>query len=468
MKDGLLRITALLLMFMLVVLGYGAGCSEPAVDTDSGPAHEKLAYLHMTGETGNLMLTTTAGGEGESLLQWKGLGERFSFSNDGRYFTIYLWDKVLVPGQELPVNRYFVASTDGRSVYHMPARIQEVTFSPDSTRVAYLTKPDSGPNEVKVMDFATKVEKTLVSGAGLTNPTWVDDRTLVYTEMDDPAPLTSWDDDGVIFRVDTVSGEITRLTDGTRLFSTYCMPVSYTRSKLVVEERGELNNLWSLDLTSGRLLQVTNNDRYHFRGGYLGTSDRIIFQQLPSREDAAATELCTIGGDGSDFTMLTSNFYFDGLQSFSLESGRIAFQRTTDKGVSSIWTIEEDGSGASMVTEADYGWVGDPNFAPVAGWKSDNPLRMEVIDGTAGEPFMVKVSNPTGESVDAVLRAFPAIELTVTPDLIWNIKLGPGETREIEMTATVIPTVVKPTETSLVISLAVEGTPPRMYRQLFE
>lgn len=477
------RSTLTALAFLLIVtIGFSAGCGE-AAQPDNGPG-EKLGYVYRDGDTGNLMLTTTGGGAGESLLQWQGHGERFSFTNDGRYFTIALWKVEPEAGQMISRHRFFIASTDGSSASYLPGDVDLPSFSPDSTRVVYMTMPNSGPNEVKVMDIASGMERTLARGEGLMNPTWMNDHTVVYTELN-KTPFSSRSDGGVIYRVDTVTGESTRLTSGERLFSTYAPPVSYARTKLVLTERGALNNLWSLDLDGGQLRQITNNNQFHFRADYLGLSDKILFQQQKYRDDKMSSELCIMPDDGSDFTMLTSNFFFDGLNSYSLESGKIAFQRTKDNGITSIWTIDADGSNAALVTEAGSGWLGDPNFVPVTGWKRDNPLRMEVVGSTAGEPITVKVSNSSDESVDAMLRAFPGLELLLqagpgeggaegaagvngAPDAKWNLKLDPGETREISLTATLLPTIITPTETSLLITLAVDGTPPRMFWQQFE
>ncbi|MBI5871394.1 MAG: hypothetical protein HZB44_10665 [Actinobacteria bacterium] len=472
-------LAALLILFALISAGCGGTAAQP-----DGETGEKLAYVYRSGDTGNLMLTTTAGGVGENLLQWQGHGERFSFTNDGRFFTIALWKVEPAAGQLISRHRFFIAATDGSSAWHIPGNVDLLTFSPDSTRVAYITMPDNGPNEVRVMDIVSGVAKTLASGTGLLNPVWVDDHTLVYTELN-TTPFASRSEGGIIYKVDTASGESTRLTSGERLFSTYGPPVSYARKDLVLTERGELSNLWSLDLGSGKLKQITNNTQFHFRASYLGLSNRILFEQQKYRDDRMSSELCVMPDDGSDFKMLTTNFFFDGLNSYSLESGRIAFQRTKDSGVTSIWTIDADGSGASMVTEAETGWLGDPNFAPVSGWKGDNPLSMEVAGSNAGEPLTVRISNASGESVDAVLRAFPGMELMLpdvagggeveaaggvhgAPAAVWRLKLEPGETREISLLPALLPTVAIPTETALLVTLAVEGAPPRMYWQQFE
>jgi len=147
-----------------------------------------------------------------------------------------------------------------------------------------------------------------------------------------------------------------------------------------------------------------------------------------------------------------------------------------------------------MITEAGSGWLGDPNFAPVAGWQNDNPLQMAVRETTPGEPTMVTVSNPSGETVDTVLRVFPGADLAVMPlgdraadarknrniasqdgssgqvgpELEWSLKLAPGETVEIPVLAASHIAEGTAGEAFLLLTLAVSGTPPRMYWQQYE
>ena len=203
-----------------------------------------------------------------------------------------------------------------------------------------------------------------------------------------------------------------------------------------------------------------------------------------------SSELALMADDGSDFRLLTQNFFFDGVHSFSTASGKIAYQQKNDRGKTSIWTINEDGTGQSAVAAPESGWVGDPNFATVPQWRQNNPLEMSVRAGSPGEPAVITVSNPSGNEVDAVLSAFPGLDLELSatgglrpdipkntgttrerqagkadPELVWNLSLMPGETSDIAFLAAPRPTVARADEAILFLTLAVPGAPPRMYWQ---
>lgn len=475
-------ICCLWVVFLGAALFVGAGCgTSPGGDTG-----EQLGYLATSGDHGRLMLTSTAGGEGDSLLEWQGSGERFFFSNDGRFFTITLWNQP--PGAK-PKHRFFIAASDGSKAFHLVGNIDLLTFSPDSTRVAYVTLTETGPNDVMVMDVGTGQARTVASGEGLLTPVWVDNQTLVYTELKGSSGV-SRAEGGIIHRVNLETGADTALTPPERHFSMYSAPVSWPRPKVALIERGSLNHIWSLDVASGQLRQITNNNLDHFRAGYLADGDTILFQEQKSLYDTMSSELCTLKDDGSDFRMLTANFYFDGLVSFSTATGKIACQQAKDTGETSIWAINEDGSDPAQLYESDSVWIGDPNFVPVAGWQERNPLKLGAGELSVGQPYAVTVSNSADHPVKAVLRAFPARNLSLSaegshagearllwpegseppqglekadPQVEWSLDLGAGETATVDISTDVRPTPPPAGETALLLTLSVPGSPPRMF-----
>lgn len=478
---------ALWAALLLAALPGTAGCGNGS-DAAAGPG-EPLAYLKSTGDRGSLMLTSTAGGEGDALLEWRGSAERFFFSNDGRYLTMNVGNQ---PPGTPPRHRYFVAAADGSRALHLAGLIDLPSFSPDSTRIAYVTLNDAGPNDVAVMDLASGQARTVATGNGLINPVWTDDRTLAYTEVGGTTTV-SRAAGGVIHRIDLATGQDAALTPPGRQFSAYSAPVTWPRPKLALIERSSQNHIWSLDVAAGRLEQVTNNIQDHYRATYLADGRHILFQQQKSRADTMSSELCVLADDGSDFRMLTSNFFFDGLQSFSPVSGRIAWQQAKDTGETSVWVMDGDGTGASKLVETPGNpWVGDPNFVPASGWEGRNPLTMNVFGGN-GQPLKVIVANTSDGPVEAVLRAFPGNNLTLAPagrherdarrqpppepgdvrgldaadpELLWNLKLGPRETTEVVLNASIRTFGDQAGETALLLTLAVPGAMPRMFWDL--
>jgi len=468
--------TTLLLVLLLL-----SGCQKPAAAPDFS-TYEKLGYIVKTGELSKVMLTTVNGGAGDSYLEWPGYGERFSFSNDGRYFTMVLWRQS--SSQERGHAHSMIVTTDGSASWNIPGEASRPLFSPDSRLVAFYTMASAGPgtSTVGVYDIAGGTTRILAHGNVLEDPTWVDEDTLVYTEKDS----------GQIYRLDVRSGIAAPVTPPGRKLSNYTFPVSRVQKKIALTEEGPLYNIWSLDIESGRLRQVTNNSRYHYRAGYLPDSDCILFQEQATPEWFSTSELALLADDGSAFSFLTSNFFFDGLQTISLNSNLIAYQHL-EKGKTSIWVVRPDGKDAAMITEGRDGWVSDPNFVPVPDWRLPNPLKMEVKE-TPDQPgsLVIYVVNPTGEPVEALLRAFPGHDLNLTPagevqpeaevetigraaapgsagaepaKIQWRLKLDPGESKEIQVFAQAQPTIDRAQAATLLLTLAVSGTPPRMYWQ---
>ncbi|MBE0428672.1 MAG: hypothetical protein IBX61_02225 [Thermoleophilia bacterium] len=430
-----------------------------------------------------MVVTSVTGGAGQSVLEWRGYGERFTFSGDGRYFALVMAAYPPESGRGSEGFEYLLASTDGSRAWHLSAGPTMLAFSPDSTRVSYVTVPEASDNEMGIMDISTGEQKVLAGGGVLVNPTWVNDRTIVYTRLHNPV-FSPRQEGGVVFRVDTDSGEALALTGPGRSFSIYSAPVSFSRSKIALTEKEPLYNLWSLDVGSGELRQVTNNNLFHFRAGYLPQGNLILFETQKNPDDMMSSEIAVMADDGSYFRMLTSNFSFDGVHSFSPDSGRIAFQRLTEKGEASIWTLEGEEAEAVLIAADGGGWLGDPNFAPVPDWQAANPLEMAVEEGILGKALAVSIKNPSSAPVKTVLRAFPGSSLELAaeggpavsqtgpgpaaPKLEWSLNLDPGETVEIRVTATPSASVAAAGKTSLLLTLAVPGTPPRMNWQYLE
>ncbi len=448
------RLAACLLFILAAYLAIAfSGCGAGSADIGPGPP-EQLGYIIKSGALSRVMLTTTAGGAGESLLEWPGFGERFSISNDGRYFTIVLWREDA--GFEGHATSLIIA-TDGSSGLTIPGDAVRPSFSPDSSSVAYYTMATDGPGSSTVCayDIASGRVTAQAHGNILEDPVWSDNANIVYTEKDS----------GVIYRLDTRTGTSVPLTPPDRKFSNYTFPVSMERSRIALAEEGTLHNIWSLDLKSGRLEQVTNNTRLQFRVGYLPGTDKILFEEQSNEIDKDSSELAIVADDGSDFSMLTSNYYFDGLQTVSPASGRIAWQHS-ENGINSIRVgVPGSRNAATIVSAPD--WLGDPNFLQVPSWTENNPLGLSVetspAAGEDGNHVKVLISNPEGRPAEAVLRAFSGPDLAEPQASEWRLSLEPGETRVIELNARVRPTVSEARQATLLLTLAVPGAPPRMF-----
>lgn len=483
------RLKAAAALAPLLLLGVAvqlllSGCREDAA-APGFSGQEKLGYIAVSGPVSRVMITTVAGGAGETYLEWPGSGERFSFSNDGRLFTVVLMSRA-GEGPEGRVHS-LIATTDGSAAWTIPGNAIRPVFSPDAHAVAFYTmgKPGTQTSTIGVYDIASGKTTTLAHGGTLENPVWIDNTNLVYSNRDD----------GVIYRLDTRTGASMPLTPPGRRFYYYTFPVTMEQQKIAIVEDGPLSNIWSLDVSSGRLTQVTNNNRYQARAGYLPGTNTILFEEQSSEKAIDSSDLAFINDDGSGFSFLTADFFFDGLETVSPSSGLIAWQHVENQ-VNSIKVAGRDAKTPKTIVSGTD-WYGDPNFAPVAGWQAANPLQMNVesgAPGTDGNPVTVHISNPGSEIVEATLRAFPGLDLALKPaagsepdrqdssgqaafpistpgppatNLVWRISLGSGQSRDLELGAQVRPAVQAASDATMLLTLAVPGTPPRMYWEDF-
>jgi hypothetical protein len=119
---------------LLLVLLLFSGCHKPAAGPDFS-TDEKLGYIVKAGELSKVMLTTVNGGAGDSYLEWPGYGERFSFSNDGRYFTMVLWRQS--SSQERGHAHSIIVTTDGSASWNIPGEASRPWFSQIRAKVYF-------------------------------------------------------------------------------------------------------------------------------------------------------------------------------------------------------------------------------------------------------------------------------------------------------------------------------------------
>lgn len=170
-------------------------------------------------------------------------------------------------------------------------------------------------------------------------------------------------------------------------------------------------------MKTGTMSLVTNNSRYKEKTSYLPGTDEIIFQEGPKETASVFSGLFLIHDDGSDFSILVNdNFFYNGLYTVSLTSGKIAWQHA-EEAETSIWLGDLAGGGKVRVAASDKAWLGDPNFAPVAEWQRLNPLEMTVgVEAASGETALtIKMHNPTEEAQPAAIRLFPGPGLQLSP-----------------------------------------------------
>jgi len=476
------------------------GCGDTNAGEDFA-AQEKIAFIsraddaHSIAKTvvdeanyaanqagGSVMIGTAAGGEAVPIISWPGKMDGYSFSGDGRFFSIVLERKTGTPCT-------LITTTDGSDAWYAPDGAAGFNFSPDSSQLVGITRAagNIAGSTLSVIEFPSGVSRTVVEGQSLDNPVWVNDRTILYNEGSNH----------YLYSLDVVSGEKKLLSPPGSGYSLYPVNMSSATGKLAAISDGPRPQIWSLDLAANSFRQITNNDRSPVQSAYLPGSDSILFTESPGNY-LSTTEICLINDDGSDFSMLTQDYDYDGNFQVSPSSGRITWQHLQQsdnvfRGESkpSIWVMNPDGSHKDLVASSSTGFLDKPAFAPVASWKKVNPLEAEMEGGSnSGEAMRIRVNNPTSAPVDAVLRAFPGtgLQLMPAPDqppdvyagenssektgtglaaarLEWKISLGAGESQVISMTPSARQQAGPARDGSLLVSVSVPDAQPLMFWQ---
>lgn len=475
----------LALVAVLCVAFLAAGCGN--LEVRDPTSSEKLAYLVNDGSTSRIMITALDEGEGRPLLEWPESSDRFeaphegenytvsrpvasgedntrrfSFSNDGRYFVASL---KATSGSSHPA----AIATDGSREWQLPAGAVWMAFSPDSSKVAYWRQPSQEASAFPgaVFDLVTGKERILAQEGSPQGMAWIDNQTLIFTDTST----------GTIFAIDIISGEKRALTPeaGDAPCSYYAPPVSLVQGKIAVMKHKWHDNIWSLDPGTGQMVMVTNNSREKWNAMYLPGTNKILFQEGPQDQDHQIfSDLFLLTDDGRDLSMLINdNFYFNGLFTVSLASGKIAYQHAEEE-ETSVWVTDPDGGTGRRVAASRDSWLGDPNFAPVAEWGEPDPLAMEIeTEDPADGQVRIQITNPTGGSREAVLRLFPGKDLELLPsadpslaaathEAENQLSLQPGESREMLFSTRPRVALRGDQDMTLLITLAVAGTPPVM------
>lgn len=479
--------------FALILEGCGSGAARQDFSTQ-----EKIAFVSRSDNTNNasntVMIGTALGGDAAPLIKWSGKGGRYYFSNDGKFFST-----VMVRKNGAPCT--LVTTTDGSDGWYASYGTAGYNFSPDSTKLAALTTTTASPNNstISVFDVRGGSSRALVEGKDISNPTWVNDKTMLYNEGSNH----------LLYSLDVVTGEKKLLSPADTGYTLYPVTTNGAGDKVAVIKSGPPTSIWSLDLADNSLRQITNNDRNPVQSMFLPGTDRILFTEA-SAGDQFSAEICLLNDSGSDFSMLTRDFDFDGNFQVSLSSGRIAYQHiqlsdtaswmfrpggirvaVPHESKPSIWVINADGSDNNLVASAGSGFLEGPGFAPVATWKKANPLEAELSGGSKyGSPVKIRITNPSDAPVEAAVRAFPGASLQLTstsapqPDIAnrnnsgettntglaargleWKISLAPGKAQEITMTPASKPQAGSIQDGSLLITVNVTDTQPLMFWQ---
>lgn len=455
MKKPISYIALATLVFMLAV-ALSACEKETALDL----GQEKVAYLSAGSDFSNVMVSTISGGDGQALMKWRGSGDDLTFANNGGHFSISIGSA--------GGNRAFIIGTDGRSITQIPQiGTREMTFSPDSSSLAYIAPTATGPgsNQIGIIEIESGLSRVLATGDDLSDPVWQNNDTLVFSE----------NSNGTVHMANVTTGEQEQLSTGTQRFVTAPLRSSFAGEKIALIGEDENQSLWSIDPSKRELTQVTNNIFKYKAAGYLPDSDTIMFI-----EESLGLNICTLSDDGLQFRMLTDTPDINISPAVSLGSGKVVYLHA-DKDIpifpkalrgrpvenpASVWVMNSDGSDKHELMEGNSSRVvSNPVFAPVSDWRETSSLDLHVNHGSQTDVpgITISVTNTTDNRANGEL-SISRLPTSLADSDVYTlpVELDSGEEKELELPRELFPGE-GPAPESLLITISQPGVIPFIF-----
>lgn len=144
-------------------------------------------------------------------------------------------------------------------------------------------------------------------------------------------------------------------------------PVEYSRFKgnlvFISDELQKKGELYKLEMPSGKITQLTNNDLYEDNVSISPDGTWCAFSVAKSNTDVKSFEIARINLDGSGYKVLTENDQLDGHPAISPDGKTIAFARYNRENAADIFLIPSNGGTARQLTDSELD-VNDPDWFP--------------------------------------------------------------------------------------------------------
>ena len=297
-------------------------------------------------------------------------GEGAMWSPDGRYLA-YRSDH----GGAACLGTVHISDADGHPVASFPGTGWQVTWSPDSTRLA--TWVEQGPRRaigIYGLDGVRHALLTLPTGLGPPgdyDPKWSPDGRSILMRLAPPLPSVVWE-----FPID--GGTPQRVRDGDPR-SSFDAAFSHDGSRAALVHFGDSDSLLiaEADGTEPRVLLQGARDTttfaasggaYHDHPVWSPSDDRIAFSWSFFDRDSAnpdtpvqsAFELRVVEVSTGNVTTVAAGPEIQAI-TFSPEGDRILFRRTD---VNSLWSVNADGSDTQRLVAGtswgDWQWQAEP------------------------------------------------------------------------------------------------------------
>jgi hypothetical protein len=301
-------------------------------------------------------------------------------------------------------NDIYTVDPDGSSLVNLtsgPENGNTPSWSPDGTKLAYQTELDGGTNTRNVwtmnVDGSSKT-RVATSTRINTNPVWMSDGRILYSGHRDVT------NDRGIFTINPDGSNETLI----RAFvSVISLSVCGSGGDAVVAFLSVSNplgtnpefdrELFSMNMTGGNLVQLTQNSRHEGPGNWSPDCSRIAYSAFDGT--SPTDDLHVMNANGTGVVRLTntagSDEYAPG---WSPDASHLAFSRITS-GVFDLRTIAVDGSGDAPLTTgskiaAAPSW-GTPAIPAGSQFTPMTPTRLlDTRDGT-GAPAVKPVAGAT-------------------------------------------------------------------------
>lgn len=129
-----------------------------------------------------------------------------------------------------------------------------------------------------------------------------------------------------------------------------------------ISDRTGINEIYTLDLESNKLNQLTDNDQIEKYLSWSPDGERIALTMKPNK--AAKEDIFIINADGTGLEQLTFTPYAEQEIAWSLSGEMIAFHGTSEADGDQIYTINLNDGSFVKVTSGDY-YHGDPCWIPI-------------------------------------------------------------------------------------------------------
>ncbi len=207
-------------------------------------------------------------------------------------------------------------------------------FSPDGTKIAYVSYQDDTQNIWIVDSEGEEEPKRITSTATLDNrPTWsADGKSIIFSsaKLNDNA-------EPKLCIVNSNGTNLRQLGKGVHGYNPSCSPVN---GQIVFVSQ---NNLWVMNTSNDKPEYITTKG-YHDYPCWMDNAKKLLF--------SSDNDLCSINIDKEDRIYLT-NTAWNSFPSVSLKTNKIAFI-SNRSGNYDLWIMNSDGTNPVQITDDTY------------------------------------------------------------------------------------------------------------------